>query len=494
MVDEADDGDDAADPNQTSEKLRTQHEIDAYEATTSQLERTFAMNVTVREQDVQACSQIVAEQLHPAGKVFRVLEADRTVVVQACIIPESTQQASRKHPYHLAVLEEGTLLLLKIGESQQVVPLGKIFEVFGPVKEPLYSIRLPEELPTARKETANNILPLEESKRQSKNREGGDEEKNGDRGLVNGGDDKKEEAATNHDDNAKQYKSKKQNGVQVTEGTVQNEVAVAEMDSAIKDIETAVDPWSRQGDCMRFLLETPEATVYYIPDKAAILDTNKIYQISGRGCDASNMYDEEVTNPNEMYFSDDEKEREAKGGNRKTKKGAERAPRERGDQRRGAGYSSRPSQTPQPQVVPQGFYAGVPGPSPHPNVPQHPHHSQALFQSASNQPWQQQQYPQHQQQYQYPHHHQPQQPHNYNMYPAYAGAPMYSPPQPATFGQHQQQQQQLPIQHHSMLAPPPPPPPPPRQQQQPPPPPPPPAAAAPVAVEEHPDTVYYDYS
>ena len=39
------------------------------------------------------------------------------------------------------------------------------------------------------------------------------------------------------------------------------------------------------------------------------IDNQRVYMQSGRGCDASNVHDEEVLNPNEMYYSDDEQER-----------------------------------------------------------------------------------------------------------------------------------------------------------------------------------------
>jgi hypothetical protein len=53
-------------------------------------------------------------------------------------------------------------------------------------------------------------------------------------------------------------------------------------------------------------------TVYYIEDEAKLLDTFAIMRNSGKGCDASNLYDEEVLNVNDLYFSDDEEERQFK--------------------------------------------------------------------------------------------------------------------------------------------------------------------------------------
>ena len=87
-------------------------------------------------------------------------------------------------------------------------------------------------------------------------------------------------------------------------------------DSVTKD-----DPWSMNGKYSLFLLQNPNIQVYYVQDEATIIDTGFVMRSSGKGCDASNIYDEEVLNANDMYYSDDEKEREAKN---KKKRGGKR--------------------------------------------------------------------------------------------------------------------------------------------------------------------------
>lgn len=52
--------------------------------------------------------------------------------------------------------------------------------------------------------------------------------------------------------------------------------------------------------------------VYYVPDEARPLDTAQVLRNSGRGCDASNWYDEEVDDAQQLDYSDDEQERAAK--------------------------------------------------------------------------------------------------------------------------------------------------------------------------------------
>jgi hypothetical protein len=116
-----------------------------------------------------------------------------------------------------------------------------------------------------------------------------------------------------------------------------------------------------------------------------------------RNPDASNLYDEEVTDSKEMYFSDDEAEREAKRGRKKSQS-------DRGDQvrgREGARGKAYPPQfhhaprqqqnfnqpqQPQPQPQPQPPYYSQPPtyqpPGIHaPQPPMHYHHQQQYQQN-----------------------------------------------------------------------------------------------------------------
>ena len=193
---------------------RTVHEIDGYQTELTELEKTLNINLSIQEQQVQNISR---KDLKIAGTIQNHMVNERTIIVKG--IPDDT------------VLDEGTLLVITMeGDDTTIVPLGKIFELFGPVNQPLYSIRLP---------------PSRESS----------EQKN--------------------------------------------------------------DPWARDGSFTLFLAQTSsDCQVYYLPDAATTVDTQVIYRISGKGCDASNLHDEEVVNPNEMYFSDDEQERRVKNSKR----------------------------------------------------------------------------------------------------------------------------------------------------------------------------------
>ena len=60
------------------------------------------------------------------------------------------------------------------------------------------------------------------------------------------------------------------------------------------------------------LLPTTSTMVFYIQPYAKMVNTYDIIRASGKGCDASNLHDEEVMHAHELYFSDDEQERMVK--------------------------------------------------------------------------------------------------------------------------------------------------------------------------------------
>lgn len=228
---------------------------------------------------------------------------DRTIVVESA----ATGGA--------APLDEGSLLVIQIepddeNTKSQLVPLGKVFELFGPVSRPLYTIRLP---PT-------------KDKRPSKSQQN-------DKGPVVERD--ADEISLNDEDDA--------SGGQTSE-TATNESVGSEQKGKV-DEGREQDPWSPQGKYTLLLQTSKYHPVYYISDIAKLLDTGSIIRNSGRGCgeyrlasivvncehslaysvyalvDASNLYDEEVINANDMDFSDDEQEREYKSRNKRGKKG-----------------------------------------------------------------------------------------------------------------------------------------------------------------------------
>jgi hypothetical protein len=88
--------------------------------------------------------------------------------------------------------------------------------------------------------------------------------------------------------------------------------------SGKKGLAAAMEAGSR-GLFSASLLETlvtERATLYYRADMAAILDPLAVMRQSGRGCDASNQWDEEVVDSSYMDYSDDEQEQRARRGHR----------------------------------------------------------------------------------------------------------------------------------------------------------------------------------
>jgi hypothetical protein len=143
------------------------------------------------------------------------------------------------------------------------------------------------------------------------------------------------------------------------------------------------DDWAPKGQFTAILAASARQTVYYIEDEAKLLDTFAIMRTSGKGCDASNLYDEEVLTSNDMYFSDDEQEREFK--NRGKKKGGKNQRKDRsqtshGQQPNIPGFHPPAQQQQAPQHIP-GFYASA-RPPPPPPLPRQPF-PQAMGQQAT---------------------------------------------------------------------------------------------------------------
>ena len=110
----------------------------------------------------------------------------------------------------------------------------------------------------------------------------------------------------------------------------------------LSNSDTLRDPWGKEGLFTAYVKQHSHLPVYFVfkgSDKTTrILDTAQIYKSSGRGCDASNLYDEEI-DQNDMDYSDDEQERRAK----QNRKGNRR-------------QASRPGVSPAPTVIPIGFH------------------------------------------------------------------------------------------------------------------------------------------
>ena len=273
MSDDVDDDDD--EPSKKSRRPKTEHEIDPYSTPLEELQSNFQLNLTVEEEEhlrlADGNKHAKSLQLCPAGHISCHMVDDRTIVV------ESTQ----KRP-----LDEGSLLVIRVDEDEKLrlLPLGKVFEIFGPISRPLYTIRLPAP-PSRPKETKTNHRAIHEKK------EGENDDEN--------------EILLSDDEGGE--------GVQPEEPV---------------DLPLPPDNWSSQGQFTAILAAAPRQTVYYIEDEAKLLDTFAIMRNSGKGCDASNLYDEEVLNANELYFSDDEEERQFKSNKKRPGKDKSNANRQ----------------------------------------------------------------------------------------------------------------------------------------------------------------------
>jgi rRNA processing protein Gar1 len=249
---------------------KTANEVDAYHVTVKQLEKVLGTSLSTKEWD-EMHIKAKAAKLEPAGHVHYHLVDDRTIVVQSSMTGG-------------VLLEEGNILVVKTSSSTTAsslkeekgwMPLGKIFEVFGPVSRPFYSVRLPD--PPERKSPPQVVKNIPD-------------EKGTGTVLV----------AANSDQSA----------------CVSSDATKLASGDDDEDDDVDDDPWNANGKYTLLFRSSPKTLIYYLMDEATLINTNAVYQASGRGCDASNMHDEEVLNPKDMYYSDDEQEREATGKQR----------------------------------------------------------------------------------------------------------------------------------------------------------------------------------
>lgn len=461
----------------------TENEIDPYTCPTDELEK---LNVSVggSQHDIIATKfdddggivvdPSIRKSLKIAGTVRSHIVEQRTIVVDS-FIPSSLQSQQQDNSLVNVALGEGSMLVIVttkdeerkniasslVGDdentSYSLQVLGKIMEVFGPVQRPLYVIRLPE---------PSTLSPEKDTK-------------TGADGLSD------KQSKSTEEKEAPMPSTEDTNEITI-EAIEEEEVETSRIDEGIASKE---DPWDTDGKLTTMIKSCSSTAVYCLMDHANLIDTDQIIRVSGKGCDASNMHDEEV-GAKELEYSDDEEERQAKRkGKKKPARGDNSDQRAdtkrgrgtgRGDGGRGSnrggrgnwkggnGYSqahqSHPQQPnyayPPPnqmhQQHPQNhMYQGYP---PNQMYQAHPPQNYAA------QPTPYQSVPQyhHQQQHQ-------QQQYQHNMYQQ-----QY---QHNTYQQQPYQQQQYAAYPHG-LPPPPPPPPPPTQAQQ--------------SAES--DTVYYDYS
>lgn len=127
--------------NEAKVAPKTEHELDPYQTPLPELEKKFQLSLTVKDHEKSQLSSKIGNNanLCLAGNIKSHLVQDRTIIVE-----------SAPRGGIVAPLDEGSLLVLQLAtdpnsaqSNQTLIPLGRIFEVFGPVRKPLYTLRLP---------------------------------------------------------------------------------------------------------------------------------------------------------------------------------------------------------------------------------------------------------------------------------------------------------------------------------------------------------------
>lgn len=176
---------------------------------------------------------------------------DRTIVVESVSNGRSS----------FAALDEGSLLVIRVqGETKKsrLISLGKIFEVFGPVSKPLYTIRL--SLPKDEKATTKPAAK--------------------DSNVNASIDRDADEISLDDGESDEQEEDKAGENTADASPVAKDSPSVAHKDSTTDD----ADPWATDGKYTKLLKSTERMPVYYISDIAKLLDTGAVIRNSGRGC------------------------------------------------------------------------------------------------------------------------------------------------------------------------------------------------------------------
>ena len=309
----------------TSNPPKTENEVDGYKVPIQELESQLQVKLTV-EGGTDKSKDISTNEVSLAGKLKNYMMLDRTVVVESLSNAPSSQNA-------IGPLDEGSLLVVKKPEEDDNetkaswIPLGRIFEVFGPVSQPLYTIRLPAPPKEPKKaQKSSKTIPKKSETEIDANQDKAKEDMD-----QNDKDSSSEtppptqpQTASNPTDKAENADTSSPNTVRESTPTEENKNSDSmTTDDTSNDVETEVplpDPWAKDGEYAKFLSQNKDIDVFYIQDEAKMIDTGLVLRTSGKGCDASNIYDEEILDASEAYYSDDEKEREAKNKKKNRKK------------------------------------------------------------------------------------------------------------------------------------------------------------------------------
>jgi hypothetical protein len=270
MQDDEDDDDAGKSKKGNSQAPTTENELDPYRTPLEDLEQEFQLNLTVEEQErLRLTTKGTVSSLGKlceAGNVRCHMIMDRTIVVESIATGGS------------APLDEESILVIRVqeGGDARLLPLGKVFEVFGPVSRPLYTIRLPPaRKKEAKKETKVNNYSVE--------RDADEISLNDDEEDVKQVQVLSQEAETTKEGSSAE--GDKSIATSAAASPNSDEVKIHDGtngDVSVNDIES--DPWAPEGNYTKLLQSTQGMTVYYIPDIARLLDTGAIIRNSGRGC------------------------------------------------------------------------------------------------------------------------------------------------------------------------------------------------------------------
>jgi rRNA processing protein Gar1 len=264
---------------------------------------------------------------------------------------------------HNARLDEGSLLMIRRPPSNNdhttgkkkssLIPIGRIFEVFGPVTQPLYTIRLPPPPPvacekkstTSKKADATSSGKEEEEKAQdttlsnvaveiivksSDKSDFGESEANQTESPVVNGEASKElevraikkqltedpemKPATDGTMDSDPTVEKTGNDTTIEVDKEDSEASKTAPDTSKAETEEKskaeepkssakqelLDPWALGGEYAQLLAANESISVYYVHDEAKVIDTDAIMRTSGKGCGESimsNRFDISVANP-----------------------------------------------------------------------------------------------------------------------------------------------------------------------------------------------------
>mmetsp|Transcript_11337 Transcript_11337/g.21216 ORF Transcript_11337/g.21216 Transcript_11337/m.21216 type:complete len:666 (-) Transcript_11337:1731-3728(-) len=347
------DSDDEDEPKHGSKRNHivvptTQNELDVYNCPVTELEKTLDLGLEIGDALVfepdesgVMIARVQEDRIRLAGNIKFHMVPDRTIVVESN--PHGGVAAVTSNVYHsnLAkkplLLDEGNLLLLKVDRGNEylgkivdytelrdndffVIPLGKILEVFGPVSKPLYTLRLTKMMT---KTAAHPFHDRACCKEKMQNIEKEDEQKDNDEtpGLSERVVLSNDFTGNATDENKTLTKEAIVTATKTSSETVVDHNNLHQEQHKVKaSVNEHIDPWSESGMLTKWLKASPHLEVFYCEDQVKIVDTQTILKNSRKGCDASNIYDEEVTDEKEVYYSDDEEERAAKRGNRRQNK------------------------------------------------------------------------------------------------------------------------------------------------------------------------------